>query len=87
MRRVDTSRMTDEEKHKMMVNAYMKELEGECLSDCYKRNRAVNIHYPYDPEYAPTAQDIDDLLQYFIGTEDYERCAKIRDYLIKKKEQ
>ena len=78
--------------NKSMINAYFIIIKRKTLDDIYyelDENIIDEFHLPFDPvrEDGRSEDIIDMVIEYFTGTEEYEKCAelvKIKDKCLKK---
>jgi hypothetical protein len=49
-----------------------------------KFNQNLTAVLAFDPEEGPMLYELENMLRYYVNTEEYERCAKIRDIIQEK---
>jgi hypothetical protein len=62
-------------------------LSGQTTFDMMMQSqfdKGVELIMPYDPKHGPKKEELENMIAYYIDTEEYEKCAVLNEMLIEK---
>jgi hypothetical protein len=77
----ELDRIILEEAFRNSYSLLMKELTFDEMIDEGEANKVYTTVLTYDPEEGPSLIELETMIDYFLESEEYEKCAKIRDIM------